>query len=304
MEFADCKKCYPTHEELEAWIEGIHKEAEAATLETEISGDFPLGMVRAFHSSARIVKFTVNQTHAFWGIWIPKETGSPAPLLVHVPGYGAELSCHPDVAGAGYNVLLLSPLGYWTPNGFDDTLRMENGNWPVLPNTAEGKKGGYRDWLLDAVIAVNWAKTQATVQDSGVSFYGTSQGGGTALLLGSLFAGRGTRCVAADEPFLTNYPKAGLRGAYGVLADAIKSTDEKEYYHNLGFADTLTHAYRMNYPVLLTGGGNDNVCPPDTVESLFERLPKTKSYTFLHDHPHGYNQRFVTLALSWFGLFA
>ena len=134
-------------------------------------------------------------------------SGGPAPLLIHLPGYGAEMSAHPELVAAGYNVLHINPLGYATPNGPDET-KVVNGAWPVLPETVTtcGKKG-YCDFLTQAVAAARWACAQPCVQANRLATLGTSQGGGTALLLGSLLAGRGVKAVAADVPFLTDFPR-------------------------------------------------------------------------------------------------
>jgi len=299
--------CYPAPAEVDAWIEEMHADAEKADFTAEDLGGYMPCSYGQFHNPGLLIKFT-RDGHEYWGVFHNKLHGAPAPLLVQLPGYGAELSSHWDVASRGYNVLQLSPLGYWTPNGFNESLK-KDGNWPVLPDTARtDAKGGYRDWLLDVICAVKWAWKRYNVLENRVSFYGTSQGGGTSLLMGSIFAGRGTSCVCADEPFLTDYPLAAFRGAYGVtvtgIEDAARERGEEAAWRALGFADTICHAHRMNYPVLLTGGGRDDVCPPETVESLFGRLPQTKSYTFLHRHPHGYNTDFIKLACAWFELYA
>lgn len=88
---------------------------------------------------------------------------------------------------------------------------MEDGNWPVLHNTAMGLPGGYEDWLLDCLLAVRWACEQPDVLGDRLSFFGTSQGGGGSLLMASLLGAR-VRCVCADLPFLTAFPIAKLQG--------------------------------------------------------------------------------------------
>ena len=102
-------------------------------------------------------------------------------------------------------------------------IGMTIGSAGLMPERAQSAA----QWLSDAAIAVEWARGQETVEPSRFGFFGTSQGGGTALLLGSIFSGVGTKAVAADEPYLTNYPLAhGLevRGAYqttfGPMANA------------------------------------------------------------------------------------
>ena len=297
---------YPDKNEIETWIEDIWHMADQMPMEVEILPDNGWrNNYGAFHmSSNHYVKFSPEGMTPFYGIWQPVLNG-PAPLVVHLPGYGAEMSHHPDVATQGYSLLNLSPLGYWTPDGLDCSLQKE-GNWPVLPDTITTKaKGGYKLWLLNCVMAVKWAWEQSTVIPNRVSFFGTSQGGGTALLLGSVFKDRGIRCVAADEPFLTNYPLAAWRGAYIVAKDAFQQEPDKgSAWHSLGFADTIAHASRMTYPVLLTEGESDEICPPDTVDTLYCKLPFTRSITFLAGRGHGYNYEFIRLVCAWFRLYA
>jgi Acetyl esterase (deacetylase) len=303
----DAYQFYPSETERDLWISQIYNSARTNACSVEILPDSGIrNNFGTFHMSGnRLVKFSPSGERPFYGVWQPALCG-PAPLVVHLPGYGAELSVHPDVNAEGYNVLNLSPLGYWTPNGFEDSLRMADGNWPVLPDTmtADGA-GGYRNWLSNAAAAVFWAWSQPQVLPGRVSFYGTSQGGGTALLMGSVFAGAGTRCVAADEPFLTNYPMADFKGAYNILREQFGTiADSAKAWHGLGFCDTCNHADRMRYPVLLIEGTADDVCPPDTVESLYMKLPLTKAIYSLDGRGHGYNYEFIRLACAWFRLYA
>lgn len=301
---------YPTAGEISAWIDRLWQLADERPCQGDGFGDcgargnlFPWHMRRS-----ALVRFTMPGMRPFYGMWTPALKG-PAPLIVHTPGYGAELSFHPDVVGEGFNVLELSPLGYWTPEGFDDTLRWDGQPqmpWPVLPNSVTDacSDEGYFGWLLNVIGAVKWAMSRPTVIPDRVSFFGTSQGGGGSLLLGSVFRDHGTRCVCADEPFLTNYPLANNRGAYAIVPWGMEKVDPDTGWRNLGFVDTLAHADRMTYPVLLTCGTNDGVCPPETVKSLFEALDTDKMLLSMKDRDHGYQYEFVRHALTWFSLYA
>lgn len=250
------------------------------------------------------VEFSRDGGHRFHALWQPAPS-SPAPLLVHLPGYGHEMSAHPELVAQGYNVLHVSPLGYASPTG-PDLERMRDGIWPVLPETIDTDgEGGYAEWFVDCLVAIEWALDHQSVARGRVSLFGTSQGGGAALLLGSLLGPDPVRCVAADEPFLTHFPLAHSRGAYaladearGLLADPVRA------WKVLGRFDTLSHAHRLTMPVLLTAGGADLTCPPETIEALFERLPGTRSLTWLDGVGHGYTPQFVHLAAAWFRLYA
>lgn len=297
---------YPSHAEVDEWIDALWASAEASSCEVQRLDE--QGYTHSFGvrhmPDHRYVEFCADGTDPFYGYWQPAP-GGPSPLLVHVPGYGAEMSMHPDLVAEGYNVLHISPLGYSTPTGSDES-KMRDGRWPVLPDTLlTGAEGGYREWLKQCLLAVRWAASQPEVIENRVSFFGTSQGGGGALLLGSLFRDRGCRCVAADVAFLTGFPLGKGKGAYAETVEGMAGmTDLKAGWRTLGFIDTFSHARRLTCPVLLTAAGDDETCPPETIAALFERLPSTRSYTYLAGVGHRYTVEFIPLARAWFRLYA
>lgn len=297
---------YPKPSEIDAWIESLWRAAEdtpcACRALPEQGFSHSLGI--RHNAGFQYIKFLPKDEVTFYGYWQPA-VSSPAPLLVHVPGYGAEISTHPDLVAEGFNVLHISPMGYATPHGPDESKRRDN-RWPVLPDTIRsGAREGYYTWLLHCLLAVRWAMQQPQVIPDRVSFFGTSQGGGGSLLLGSVFRGRGVRCVAADLPFLTNFPIALAHGAYQLVVEGLAELDDQAAaWRAIGFIDTMSHARRLDIPVLLTAGGADQTCPPETIEALFDVLPATRSFTFLSGVPHRYTVEFIPLAAAWFRLYA
>lgn len=305
MSVAAASSPLPIPDDLDAWLDSIHALAAppcpmAWLKEQGFSHQFGVRHTKGFV----YLEFSPPGLTPFYAYWQPVPVG-PAPLLVHVPGYGAEMSAHPELVAQGYNVLHVSPLGYATPRGPAEALKRD-GQWPVLPDTIlTGARGGYRLWLANVAMAIAWARTQPEVLPDRLSFFGTSQGGGGALMLGSLYRGRGARCVAADLPFLTHFPLAAGRGAYSIAAKTLAALpDPAAGWRALAYVDTLSHAARLDLPVLLTAGGRDGTCPPETIEALFARLPATRSYTFWHDAGHRYSIPFPALAAGWFRLYA
>jgi cephalosporin-C deacetylase-like acetyl esterase len=296
---------YPGPAEVDAWIDSVWALVDATDCPAERLDEpgfiHNLG-IRHAHGFT-YVRFSPARMPTFYGYWQPA-AAQPAPLLLHVPGYNAEMSAHPDLVAAGFNVLHVSPLGYSTPSGADLT-QQRGGIWPVLPDTIlTHAEGGYRHWLANALLALQWAQDQPEVIPRRVSFFGTSQGGAGALLLASLCRESGVRCAAADVPFLTDFRRAGRRGAYAIAAEVLDQVDDPAAWRALGLIDTLSHVHRLDLPVLLTAGGRDEACPPDTIETLFARLPGTRSLTYLKDTVHGYTQPFIPLAAAWFRLYA
>jgi cephalosporin-C deacetylase-like acetyl esterase len=301
-------KYYPSEAQLDAWLEDIWETGSAAQcdiskIEKQEHGP---GIEINHRHGFCYLRLSPEEMQPFYAYWQPA-LSYPAPLLVHTPGYGAEMSMHPELAAQGFNVLHINPLGYATPDSFDDSRRDGQGNWPVMHDTIiSGAQKGYRDWLLNCVMAISWAWQQPEVLPGRISFYGTSQGGGMACILASMHRDRGLRCVAADVAFLTNFPLAkDTPGAYAMVNDGLKNLSEPEKgWHALGFIDTLSHARRLTVPVLLTAGGSDQTCPPATIESLFHALPGTRSYTYLDGVGHCHTEQFIPLAAAWFRLYA
>jgi len=302
---------YPTTHEVDAWCRQLVREALEITPTVRMLDapvyDFRLGV--RHHTGATYLEFTDGSGERFYGFWQPVFGGGPAPLLVHLPGYGAEISAHPEFVAAGYNVLHVNPLGYGTPSGPDET-KVSDGNWPVLPDsvTTFGAEG-YRPWLRQVVRAIHWASAQTCVQENRIGIFGTSQGGGTALLTASLLAGQGVKAVAADLPFLTGFAMHATkenRGAYELafhVLDRLPSAQRDAAWRALGFVDTLCHAHRLTMPTLLTAGALDGVTPKDSIQSLFAALPATRSYTEFDGQDHAYTAPFLRLAQAWFTVY-
>ncbi len=303
---------YPTAAAVDVWCEEMRKEAEALAITAQDVTESPVYTfpLRVRHQdNARYIAFSSATGDTFYGYWQPTQSTAPAPLLVHLPGYGAEMSAHPQLVAQGYNVLHINPLGYTTPTGFD-TEKTVNGGWPVLPDTVTTAGArGYRQWLTQALSAVQWASGQQQVQADRIATFGTSQGGGTALLLGSLLVECGLKAVAADLPFLTNFPLVygkSNRGAYEMAfaaLDKLTPAQQIEGWHALGVIDTMSHAHRLTMPVLLTAGSIDEVTPKDSIIALFDRLPGTRSFTEFAGQGHAYTVPFLPLATAWFGLY-
>lgn len=296
--------CYPTAAELDAWCERLVSHAEGIPVNVRAleapQYTYQLGVRHS--QGSHYVAFEAEGRETFFGYWQPACRG-PAPILFNVPSYAAEIAAHPQFVADGFHVLHINPLGYQTPYG----PSKEDRNWTVLSDTI-GSAGerGYVDWLTDAAIGVLWALSREDVCSDRFAFFGVSQGGGGALLLGSLFKGRGVRAVAADLPFLTGYglrAQQGNAGAYGLLEGVSRSQETAEGWRALGFVDTLSHAGRLTVPVLLTAGSEDRATPPDTIEALHHALPGTKQYTLLKGQGHAATVPFIHLAHSWFRLY-
>ena len=298
---------YPQPTQVDAWAAGLLAKSNAVSIRGTLLKTQPIRQEFGNGPNTlenRFVKFEAGDgRRPFYGYWQPAAK-TPAPLLVNLPGYGGYVNLHPQLCDLGYNVLHISPQGYVGPRGAEKALQLPDGNWPVLPLTAEGLPGGYADWLGDCLLAIRWAQARPEVQPGRLSLYGTSQGGGTALLLAAIL-GKEVRWACADLPFLTGFPLTGLAGpAYGLLQEPFTRVEAPRFWNRLGYADTLSHAHRLAVPVMLTAGGADDTCPAGTVEALFQKLRCTKQLTWLQEGVHTHSRQSMVLFAAWMQLYA
>ena len=128
------RKWYPSATEVDGWCRAVFRRAEGADVGGELLDPLPWSAVGGIrHARMRYVAFHSVALGTWYGIWQPCPSGR-GPLLVHVPGYAAEMSAHPELTADGYNVLHVNPLGYVTPEGPDLSKRVDDA-WPVLPDT-------------------------------------------------------------------------------------------------------------------------------------------------------------------------
>lgn len=305
----DIYQLYPSESEVDEFIADLFRQAKDTPLESEIvpCEDYPETLLLQSSMLAnQFIKFSPENMTPFYAYWQPSMT-SPAPLLVHTPGYGAELNGHPELVSEGYNVLHIQPLGYTTPKGRDFSKLQEGSiTWPVMGETIKSEcRAGYRLWLVNCIMAIEWAKQRPAVQKDRISFFGTSQGGGGSLLLASVYRDQGLRSVAANQPFLTNYPMADFAGAYGIMKDHFSKDPavRDRQWHGMGLVDTISHAHRLIKPTLLTASKMDGVCPEATIQSLYQKLRGIRSLVQLDHLPHSYSREFIELCKSWFRIF-
>lgn len=292
---------YPTLQEIDHWVEQLHHDANAlhyTCTDLGRSGVTPVFGNGHTTNYSRFWKFDVRGRHSFYAIWQPA-LKSPAPVVIHLPGYGAETSILPELVQAGYHVLHVSPLGYMTPEGSDEKQKV-HGDWPVFGYTIYGMKRDYRDWIIDVMIAVRELQQRNDVLPQHFSFFGTSQGGGTSLLMGSIYKDLGVKAVVADVPFLTDIPKAKYAfDRTGLTPESIQDI----HWKRLGYIDTMSHLHRLTMPILLTAGENDTACPPETISGLFDHLETTKSMNYFLHQGHAYTRQVIHLGLAWLNIY-
>ena len=294
---------YPSLADVSAyWRKALDEVPKGPSPVEQRPREFTLENAHDQHVASTWLCFHGVDGQPFWCLWQPSMRPS-AQTLVHLPGYGTETSAHPSLVHAGYNVLHVDPRGYCGPDGAGNFgWRDEGGGATVLGvNLDTPERYGYRFWFQDAVTAVRWLQSRGAAQ---LGLYGTSQGGGAALVLGSLLADEGiVAAVAADVPFLTDFRLNYAAGKYEFVFDRFDKAYLDKWFGTFGYVDTTVHAPRMRYPVLLTLGQEDDTCPPASIRGLYDELPDTRALIELRGQGHSHSPPFLDLARTWFDLY-
>ena len=299
---------YPTTSERDAWLSAIWEKA-VNTKVTVIKAENPIA--RPYFGPGHIkgcgfLLFSPEGRRPFYVYWQPVQSRR-GPLLIHLPGGGAEFITHPDLTMRGYNILDVNPLGLCTPDGRDAVLWGSHLLPSVMVDTyTKGVDHGYGEWLVDCVIAVEWARRQSSVCSDRFAFFGTSQGGFGSLLMSSLYHDKGACCTAAEEPFAADFACAAQLDlpdsiVYNTIVTEIEALEDPgEGYRAMGYIDIANHIDRLDIPVLLLAGGSDILIPYQSVKSLYEKLTGIKSIIEWPGHPHDFSPLFINMTIAWF----
>ena len=81
--------------------------------------------------------------------------------------------------------------------------------------------------------------------------------------------------------------------------------DPERAWRAAALLDGMAHRERLSrLPVLLTSGSEDTLCPPRTIQALFDALTGTKAYMNIEGSGHCYTQEFVYMAMAWLRMYA
>ena len=151
----------------------------------------------------------------------------------------------------------------------------------------------YRDVFLDTAELARIAMDMDFVDETKVYAMGGSQGGALALACGALEPRIAK--ISAAEPFLCDFKRVWDmdldQNAYGELRDYFRSRDprherEEEIFTKLGYIDIQNLAPRIKGDVLMFTGLLDNICPPSTQFSAYNKMECRKKHLIYPDYTH------------------
>lgn len=120
---------------------------------------------------------------------------------------------------------------------------------------------------------------------------GTSQAGGIVLAVGGLDPR--VKAVVAHVPYLCD-----LRHHPGLSSDL---RQDPVFLDTFDYFDPVNLASRLRAPTLISAGGKDKTCPPETIRAVFDRLPGIKSLAHYPDLPHTSCGDFYEMSWEWMG---
>jgi cephalosporin-C deacetylase len=229
-----------------------------------------------------------------WLIWPP--SSDPLPLVVQFCGYGTGRGLpveHLAWASAGFAHLVIDSRGQGSDTP-DHPLEAGSGHdgHHVARGLARPEYYYYRRLVVDAVRAVEAARTLPEVDPLSPVLLGASQGGGLALAVSALVDRVGL--LLCDIPFMCQWQRAmqtADRGPYADLSSLLASRPElaEPARRTLSYFDGVSFARRATAPALFSVALRDRVCPPSTVLAAYDAYSGPKDLaTYPHnDHEGG-----------------
>lgn len=218
---------------------------------------------------------------------LPADSGDASlPCVVQYVGYSGGRGLPHETtlwAQAGYAHFVMDTRGQGWARVVGDTADPE-GSEPASPGMmTRGIRDRdtyyFRRVFTDAVRAVETARAHPTVDSERTVIAGGSQGGGITLATASLVPGLAG--VMADVPYLCNFRRAVDicgRGPYLEIADYLKlrNGEADSVFDVLANFDAAVLVSRATAPALFSIAMMDDVCPPSTCFSAFNRYSGPK----------------------------
>ena len=208
---------------------------------------------------------------------LPRSRPGPLPCVVEYIGYGGGRGTPLDWllwSSAGYAHFVMDTRGQgstWRAGNTPD--RETDGSNPQHPGfmtrgILDPKSYYYRRVFVDAVRAVEAARSHPAIDAKHLAVTGVSQGGGITLAMAGLIPD--LDAVMPDVPFLCAYRSVfEITDAdpYNEIARYCKVHRDKieTVFTTLSYFDGVNFAVRAKSPALFSVGLMDETCPPRTV---------------------------------------
>lgn len=222
---------------------------------------------------------TVNKQRVYGFLSIPKTGTGPYPLVINVPGAGPGRG--PDLGSSNRGIVSLAMNVFPYPVPLNDKERRDVYNKfnEDIRYTYMGFENRdnyfFRAAYLGIDRAIDWLVSQEYIDKTHVGYYGTSQGGASALILGGM--NKNIKFIVGSVPALcdhggclkgraSGWPKL-IKQAESLKADVKKVTEAAPYL------DGVNYARLIDRPIKITVGFIDTTCSPSSVYAAYNVIP-------------------------------
>lgn len=222
---------------------------------------------------------TLDGQRVYGFLTIPKKGKAKYPALVNVPGAGPGIFADVMLADQGFVVLNMNVLPYPVPRlagesraKYDEYLKA--GGHYKFRGVPDRDRYHFRNVYLGIDRAIDYLAERPEVDARNIGIFGSSQGGGSAIILAALNAH--IKAAVANVPALCDHgaPAKGRAPGWPLFADEFKN--DPAALEMARYFDAANFAAHLKCPVRVIVGFIDPVCSPSSVYAMYNRIPTDK----------------------------
>ena len=232
---------------------------------------------------------SLNSLRVFGWYCLPRLRPQPLPARVFYPGYISEPTLPKAHAEQGYATFGAAPRGKLKSN------EQFNPGYPGLltHNLVDRQSYAYQGFYLDAIRVIDFLKEQPEVDSELIGIQGSSQGGALTLVVAALRPQ--VKAASAGAPYLTGVVDAidlTRTYPYEEINDYLRLHPQNRdaMVKTWNYYDCINFAERIQCPIILYIGLQDDVCPPETAYPLMDKIQSPEKKLYAYDgHGHDAN---------------
>ena len=271
-------------DDFDAFWDDVLLQASAIPLEAEVVLD-PL---RTTEDVEVFQVFYSSLEHVRVAAWYcrPARRAERTPAVMLLPGYQMDPPIPKEWARKGYIALSVAPRGKLRSN------RQFNPGYPNLLtyNIVDRHTYAYRGFYVDTWRGIDFLLSRPEVESTRIGVTGSSQGGGLTITTAAMR--RQVRAAAAGAPYLCGFVDSielTHTYPYEEINDYVRLHPESraDVEATVAYFDGINFADKISCPIIVNIGLQDNVCPPETGYTLFDRIRAKDKQLYPYDgHGH------------------
>lgn len=233
---------------------------------------------------------TINNQRVYGFLGIPKFAKGPFPVVINVPGAGPGTGPLTWLTDRGFLTLAMNVFPYPVPLDPKEKKRVYDEFNKDIRYTYMGAKDRktyfFRAAYLGIDRAIDWLVDRKDADKDRVGFFGTSQGGASALILSGM--NKNIKYAVSSVPALCDHAGflKGRSPGWPHLANYFK--EDPQVIAESSYLDAVNYASLITCPIKVTVGFIDRTCSPSSVYAAYNSIP-SKNKQILHEVKLGHN---------------